>query len=87
MRTLDGSHPLAQQVVMLRHSRRFGEGSGIGQLARRVNQQLSDEARQLLKAGHYDDVFSLPLRASTIRSWNDWCLRAMVKVRKAIGTT
>ncbi|WP_064119524.1 exodeoxyribonuclease V subunit alpha [Pseudomonas fluorescens] len=58
---VDGSHPLAQQVVMLRHSRRFGEGSGIGQLARRVNQQLSDEARQLLQAGHYDDVFSLPL--------------------------
>ena len=26
----EGSHPLAQQVVMLRHSRRFGEGSGIG---------------------------------------------------------
>jgi exodeoxyribonuclease V alpha subunit len=59
---IDGSHPLAQQVVMLRHSRRFGEGSGIGQLARRVNQQLPDEARQLLAAGHYDDVFSLPLK-------------------------
>ncbi|RMP24676.1 Exodeoxyribonuclease V, alpha subunit, partial [Pseudomonas amygdali pv. lachrymans] len=26
-------HPLAQQVVMLRHSRRFGQGSGIGQFA------------------------------------------------------
>ena len=58
----DGSHPLAQQLVMLRHSRRFGEGSGIGQLARRVNQQLPEEARQLLTAGHYDDVFSLPLK-------------------------
>ncbi|MEN5315138.1 exodeoxyribonuclease V subunit alpha [Pseudomonas koreensis] len=58
----DGSHPLAQQLVMLRHSRRFGEGSGIGQLARRVNQQLPDEARQLLAAGDYDDVFSLPLK-------------------------
>ncbi|EZP33179.1 exodeoxyribonuclease V subunit alpha [Pseudomonas sp. RIT288] len=57
----DGSHPLAQQLVMLRHSRRFGEGSGIGQLARRVNQQLPEEARQLLSAGHYADVFSLPL--------------------------
>jgi exodeoxyribonuclease V alpha subunit len=42
---LDGTHPLAQQVVMLRHSRRFGEGSGIGQLARWVNQQQPDEAR------------------------------------------
>lgn len=58
----DGTHPLAQQVVMLRHSRRFGEGSGIGQLARRVNQQLADEARQLLAAGGYDDVYSLPLK-------------------------
>jgi exodeoxyribonuclease V alpha subunit len=58
----DGAHPLAQQVVMLRHSRRFGEGSGIGQLARRVNQQLADEARQLLAAGSYDDVYSLPLK-------------------------
>ncbi|WP_426238064.1 exodeoxyribonuclease V subunit alpha [Pseudomonas sp. TWP3-2] len=58
----DGSHPLAQQVVMLRHSRRFGEGSGIGQLARRVNRQLPDEARQLLSAGGYDDVFSLSLK-------------------------
>jgi exodeoxyribonuclease V alpha subunit len=59
---VDGTHPLAQQVVMLRHSRRFGEGSGIGQLARRVNQQLPDEARQLLTVGHYDDVYSLPLK-------------------------
>jgi exodeoxyribonuclease V alpha subunit len=58
----DGTHPLAQQVVMLRHSRRFGEGSGIGQLARRVNQQLADEARRLLAAGSYDDVYSLPLK-------------------------
>ncbi|WP_130928136.1 exodeoxyribonuclease V subunit alpha [Pseudomonas sp. Sample_20] len=58
----DGTHTLAQQVVMLRHSRRFGEGSGIGQLARRVNQQLADEARQLLAAGSYDDVYSLPLK-------------------------
>ncbi|PTT28865.1 exodeoxyribonuclease V subunit alpha [Pseudomonas sp. HMWF021] len=58
----DGSHPLAQQLVMLRHSRRFGEGSGIGQLARRVNQQLPEEARQLLEAGHYADVYSLPLK-------------------------
>lgn len=57
-----GTHPLAQQVVMLRHSRRFGEGSGIGQIARRVNQQLANEARQLLAAGSYADVYSLPLK-------------------------
>ncbi|VVO45729.1 RecBCD enzyme subunit RecD [Pseudomonas fluorescens] len=58
---IDGTHPLAQQVVMLRHSRRFGEGSGIGQLARRVNQQLPLEARQLLDSGHYKDVFAVKL--------------------------
>ncbi|WP_192559704.1 exodeoxyribonuclease V subunit alpha [Pseudomonas allokribbensis] len=59
---IDGTHPLAQQVVMLRHSRRFGEGSGIGQLARRVNQQLPDEARQLLAGRSHDDVYSLALK-------------------------
>ncbi len=32
--------PLAQHVVMLRHSRRFGADSGIGLLARQVNQGL-----------------------------------------------
>jgi exodeoxyribonuclease V alpha subunit len=58
----DGTHPLAQQVVMLRHSRRFGEGSGIGQLARRVNQQRPDEARHLLAARSHDDVYSLALK-------------------------
>ncbi|HHK5494660.1 TPA: exodeoxyribonuclease V subunit alpha, partial [Pseudomonas aeruginosa] len=31
------AHPLAQQTVMLRHSRRFGASSGIGRLARLVN--------------------------------------------------
>ena len=57
-----GTHPLAQQVVMLRHSRRFGEGSGIGQLARWVNQQQPAEARKLLAARSHDDVFCLPLK-------------------------
>lgn len=59
---LDGTHALAQQVVMLRHSRRFGEGSGIGQLARRVNQQQPEQARQLLLEGEFTDLFSLALR-------------------------
>ncbi|WP_338497566.1 exodeoxyribonuclease V subunit alpha [Pseudomonas sp. WP18] len=58
---LDGSHPLAQQVVMLRHSRRFGEGSGIGQMARQVNQQQPEKARQSLVGGQYADLFSLAL--------------------------
>jgi exodeoxyribonuclease V alpha subunit len=57
-----GTHPLAQQVVMLRHSRRFGEGSGIGQLARWVNQQQPAQARKLLTARSHDDVFCLSLK-------------------------
>ncbi|MQT43537.1 MULTISPECIES: exodeoxyribonuclease V subunit alpha [unclassified Pseudomonas] len=66
---LDGTHPLAQQVVMLRHSRRFGEGSGIGQLSRRVNQQLPQEARALLMAGTYPDLFALPLKGEQDRAF------------------
>ncbi|WP_322615697.1 exodeoxyribonuclease V subunit alpha [Pseudomonas sp. BIC9C] len=63
-----GAHPLAQQVVMLRHSRRFGEGSGIGQLARWVNQQQPDEARRLLSARSHDDVYSLFLKGEQDRA-------------------
>ncbi|RMU90564.1 Exodeoxyribonuclease V, alpha subunit [Pseudomonas coronafaciens pv. porri] len=55
-------HPLAQQVVMLRHSRRFGQGSGIGQLARLVNQQQDQQARALLSAGSHADLFALTLK-------------------------
>ncbi|VVO08269.1 exodeoxyribonuclease V subunit alpha [Pseudomonas fluorescens] len=64
----EGAHPLAQQVVMLRHSRRFGEGSGIGQLARWVNQQHADEARKLLAARSHADVFSLALKGEQDRA-------------------
>ncbi|UVM73278.1 exodeoxyribonuclease V subunit alpha [Pseudomonas alvandae] len=59
---LDGAHPLAQQVVMLRHSRRFGEGSGIGQLARSVNRQQPEKARKVLQGGQYADLFFLGLK-------------------------
>ncbi|OLS64743.1 exodeoxyribonuclease V subunit alpha [Pseudomonas putida] len=61
-------YPLAQQVVMLRRSRRFGEGSGIGQLARLVNRQLAGEARALLQKGDYTDVFGLALRGEQDRA-------------------
>jgi exodeoxyribonuclease V alpha subunit len=64
----NASHPLAQQVVMLRHSRRFGEGSGIGQLARWVNQQKADEARKLLAARSHADLFSLALKGEQDRA-------------------
>ena len=64
---LDTSHPLAQQVVMLRYSRRFGEGSGIGQLARWVNQQNPEQARRLLDAGSHD-LFCLHLKGEHDRA-------------------
>ena len=66
---LDGTHPLAQQVVMLRHSRRFGEGSGIGQLSRLVNRQQPLEARALLAAGSHADLFALPLKGEQDRGF------------------
>ncbi|MBI3906188.1 MAG: exodeoxyribonuclease V subunit alpha [Pseudomonas fluorescens] len=65
---VQGTHPLAQQVVMLRHSRRFGEGSGIGQLARWVNQQQPEEARKLLSARSHDDVYCLALKGEQDRA-------------------
>lgn len=61
-------HMLAQQVVMLRHSRRFGEGSGIGQLAKLVNQQQDQDARALLAARTYPDLFSLALKGEQDRA-------------------
>jgi exodeoxyribonuclease V alpha subunit len=62
-------HPLAQQVVMLRFSRRFGEGSGIGQLARLVNRQDAHAARNLLAAPPAD-VHSLSLKHEQDRAFD-----------------
>ena len=64
----DQHHALAQQVVMLRHSRRFVAGSGIGQLAKLVNQQQDQEARALLAARQYADLFSLVLKGEQDRA-------------------
>ena len=61
-------YPLAQQVVMLRHSRRFVQGSGIGQLSRLVNKQQVAEARALLAARSHSDLFSLALKGEQDRS-------------------
>jgi exodeoxyribonuclease V alpha subunit len=61
-------HPLAQQVVMLRYSRRFGEGSGIGQLARQVNRQAPEQARALLQKGEFKDIYSLQLKGEQDRA-------------------
>ncbi|AMB87274.1 exodeoxyribonuclease V subunit alpha [Pseudomonas agarici] len=79
---LDHSHPLAQQVVMLRHSRRFGEGSGIGQLSRLVNQQAADEARALLAAGSHDDLFALALKGEQDRKFETLVLDGQGVERK-----
>ncbi|BAU73804.1 exodeoxyribonuclease V subunit alpha [Metapseudomonas furukawaii] len=51
---LPGDQPLAQHIVMLRHSRRFGSGSGIGRLARAVNRADAQGARSTLAAGSED---------------------------------
>ena len=55
-----GDKALAQHIVMLRHSRRFGSGSGIGRLARAVNQGDAQTARATLAAGA-DDLHVLRL--------------------------
>ncbi|QLF94073.1 exodeoxyribonuclease V subunit alpha [Pseudomonas sp. ABC1] len=56
-------YPLAQHTVMLRHSRRFGEDSGIGQLARAVNRRDAEQARAILRERH-DDLHRLRLRSA-----------------------
>ncbi len=60
--------PLAQQVVMLRHSRRFGQSSGIGQLARQVNRQNAPGARTLLQERAYPDIYSVQLKGEQDRA-------------------
>ena len=69
-------HPLAQQVVMLRFSRRFGEGSGIGQLARLVNTQQAQRARDLLTLAP-EDVFSLAVRGEQDRALDRLLLQGL----------
>lgn len=49
-----GDKALAQHIVMLRHSRRFGSGSGIGRLARAVNLGDAQSARATLTTGAHD---------------------------------
>lgn len=64
-----GGDPLAQRMVMLRHSHRFGADSGIGQLARAVNAGDSGRALQLLRKSRDDlalvraDATLTPLKA------------------------
>ncbi len=64
----DQADALAQQVVMLRRSRRFGAGSGIGQLARRVNAQDGQGAQQVLVDGGYADLHRVLLKGPEDRA-------------------
>ncbi len=48
--------PLADCVVVLKHSYRFGSDSGIGRLARTVNRGQGRLARELLQRGTYPDI-------------------------------
>ncbi|OOG40627.1 exodeoxyribonuclease V subunit alpha [Rhodanobacter sp. C05] len=50
----DDAQPLDQQLAMLRHSHRFGDSSGIGQLARAVNAGDTDRVHALLAAPSTD---------------------------------
>ena len=72
------AHPLAQQTVMLRHSRRFGASSGIGRLARLVNRQQAGDARALLDSPPAD-LFDLRLRGARCS------LRPAVRRRSSAG--
>ncbi len=49
-----GEQALAQHIVMLRHSRRFAGASGIGRLARAVNDGDAEAARATLTEGSQD---------------------------------
>ena len=81
------THPLAQQVVMLRHSRRFGEGSGIGQLARG---SISSNRMKRVSCWPPETTtmcFPCHSRVSTITSWSACCSKAMATDRKVIAIT
>jgi exodeoxyribonuclease V alpha subunit len=57
------AHPSAigDAVVLLQQSYRFGAGSGIGQLARAVNNNEVTEAIRLLQREHFDDLAWSPV--------------------------
>ncbi len=64
---ISGNKALAQHIVMLRHSRRFGSGSGIGRLAQAVNQGDAQAARATLATGA-DDLHVLRLSGEQDRA-------------------
>ncbi|MCF8063517.1 MAG: exodeoxyribonuclease V subunit alpha [Deltaproteobacteria bacterium] len=56
-----GEGPVQDGVVLLRKSRRFGEKSGLGRLARFINKGDEDGVMALLREGAADDVSWSPL--------------------------
>ncbi|MGQ7958236.1 exodeoxyribonuclease V subunit alpha [Pseudomonas sp. SP16.1] len=80
-----GEHALAQHIVMLRHSRRFAGASGIGRLARVVNQADAQAARGVLAAGS-DDLHVLRLSGEQDRALEHLLLEGLVGgARRALG--
>ena len=79
-----GQHHLAQRTVMLRHSRRFGRESGIGQLARAVNQSDQQQAWLLLQS-KADDLSYLRLNDSNASSLDSLLLGDLEQVSNHAG--
>ncbi len=52
--TRDDAQPLDQHIAMLRHSHRFADTSGIGELARAVNAGDTEAVQTVLAASHRD---------------------------------
>ena len=71
--------PLDQAVAMLRKSYRFSEGSGIGQLASKVNEGVAAPALQILAQPHRD------LQTLRLRGEADPSLRELVVDGRALG--
>ncbi|WP_346798069.1 exodeoxyribonuclease V subunit alpha [Halomonas sp. Bachu 37] len=61
---LQDSHgrDLDQSIIMLRHSFRFDDSSGIGQLARAINAGNSQAALNVLKSNTFSEVQRIPLK-------------------------
>ncbi|WP_031430097.1 exodeoxyribonuclease V subunit alpha [Methylomicrobium agile] len=86
-------NPFNQQTVMLRHSHRFGEHSGIGQLAHAVNAGDSAQAQAILKnTDVYSDLLPAPagdylrLRARPEPDAADALLKKLVAVNAGFDT-
>ncbi|WP_304526783.1 exodeoxyribonuclease V subunit alpha [Halomonas sp. I5-271120] len=57
----DPARPLDQSIAMLRHSHRFGQDSGIGQLARAINHNQPAQVSKVLADTSLTDVHRLAL--------------------------